>query len=260
MAGGSYDNYAEQIRAEFVDEAEDNLNTVEIILENLRSGNEDPAEALNKIRRPIHSLKGTSSVADFPLVTVVMHRLEDYMSNIKQIEKPQIEDIQIYIDKARELSSLDVDQTDVSSADLVRQLPNKHIEGVEAPAELDQQIIEAFLVVHERTAGLLFERELRAAGLRVTTMRRSFEALEMAVRTQPDIIILSGVIDALTGVDVACALHAMPKTKHIPVCILTSFEREHHELAGLPEDVRLIQKSKLKENLLDTLKTYKLLG
>jgi len=257
-----YDNLLGQLRGEFADEAEDQLNAMDILLENMRSGEvEAGEEQIKQIRRVSHSLKGSSSVADFPLVSLVMHRLEDYLSGVSKLSTNHLKDVQIYIDKAHKFSLLDFDQTSVSTADLSRELPEKRISGSDAPPTTisSNKIIEAMMVIKEKTAGLLFERELRAAGLRVTTVRNSFEAIEMTVRTEPDILIVSGVLDALTGVDVAAAISAMPTTSKIPVCLLTSFTKDHPDLKGLPDKVRLIRKSNLKEDLLETLNSLKLI-
>jgi HPt (histidine-containing phosphotransfer) domain-containing protein len=252
----AYDDLLVYLRGEFVDESEDNLNSIEILLENVRSGQEQADTAINLILRPSHSLKGSASVADFPLVSVIMHRLEDYLSGLKTLTNEHIEAVQVFVDKAREYSSLSVDQHKISTADLVRILPDRHATETAGNAAGEQRIVEAMMITREKTAGLIFERELRAAGLRVTTVRSSFEAIEMAVRTRPDLIICSGVLDILSGVDISCAMKAMPVTQDIPICLLTSFEKGHHELKGLREDVYLIQKTMLKDDLHHVLEKY----
>ena len=252
-----YDNLLATLRGEFIDEAEENHNNLDLVLENTRAGKEDSKDALMQVRRIAHSLKGSSGVADFPLVSLVMHRMEDYLDNVSELDEIIIDDLQVFLDKSREFSSLNIDQRSIDSAELSRQLPEKRIEGIggreEAGADIQVDIIEAMMVIKEKTSGLLFERELRAAGMRVTTVRSSFEAIEMAVRTKPDIVIVSGVLDELTGVDVASALKCMPKTSNISVALLTSFERGHSDLKGLPESVELIQKNNLKDDLLELL-------
>lgn len=254
----AYDNLLDTLRGEFMGEAEDNLNEIDILLGNLSSGVENPKEAMLKIKRPAHSLKGSSSVAEFPLVTVVMHRLEDYIGPLKEVTPKHIEDIRFYVEKAREYSDVQFDQKSISAAELARLLPKRPEEGAAAATQAPAKKIEALMVIKEKTAGMIFEREFNKFGMHVTTVRTSFEALEMIVRTQPDIVLLSGVVDVLSGVDIACALKAMPATKNIPVCLLTSFEKGHNELEGLPDDVPLISKNRLKDDLASALKQYKL--
>lgn len=260
MSSGAYDELMTQIRNEFADEAEDNLNVIDVILGNIDSGVENGKDAIIKIKRPAHSLKGSSGVADFPLVTIIMHRLEDYLSGIQEIKKEHIPDIQEYISLAREYSDVKVDQRAISTADLVRKLPAK--QGNDKPGEQKVQQkkdIEAMLVTTEKTAAAIFEREIRAHGVRVNTVKNSFQAIEMAVRARPNIIMVSGVLDVLTGVDVAAALHVMPTTSNIPVCLLTSFERGHPDLKGLPNDIELILKNHMKDDLDRVLKKFKLI-
>lgn len=258
-----YDNLLVTLRGEFIDEAEESLNNLELKLEALRAGKGDEKDAITQVRRVAHSLKGSSGVADFPLVTIVMHKLEDYLDDVKTLDKKHLDDIQIYLDKAREFSSVDVDQRSIESSALSRQLPEKRADGDEkkesavAATAKPENKIQALMVTKEKTAGMLFERELRAVGLSVTTVRSSFQAIEMTVRTKPDIIFVSVVLDELTGVDIAAAISAMPTTKTIPIAILTSFERGHGELEGLPTSSHLVQKNHLKDDLAKLLKELK---
>lgn len=257
-----YDNLLETLRGEFVDEAEDNINSLELLLEAVRRDASQRKDGLTQIRRVAHSLKGSSGVASFPLVTLVMHRLEDYLSTLSDLEDIHLDHVQIYLDKAREYANLSVDQNSVSSAELARMLPSLPMHGTpDVASHISGKIIEALMVTKEKMAARIFERELRMAGLRVSTVRDEFSAMEMIVRTRPDLVVMSAVLDdSLSGVDLACALVAMPATRDIPVCMLTSFERDHHDLRDLPEQVCLIRKSHLKEDLDEVLSGLVLLG
>ena len=241
------DAYFQQIRAEFVDEANDNFTEMELILGRLESKQEGANTGLNKLRRPVHSVKGSSAVAKFPLVTTVMHRLEDYLSALDDIAPEHIDDIRIYIDKAREVCSLDVDQHS-SGAELVRELPKRA--GRHDNEVKTSEHVEALLVVREKMAGLIFERELEQHGLHVITVRSSFEALEISARTRPDLVLVSGVLDELSGIDVVIALKSMPKTRDLNVCLFTSSEVKEQ----LPEGVFVIQKASLKTDIETILK------
>jgi len=255
-----YDDIIDQLRTDFVDEAEDNLNVIDITLENIRSGEPNHKEALIKIRRAAHSLKGSSSVVEFALVTLVMHRFEDYLNNLESLTPEQIEDAQVFSDKAREFSTIEFDQKSIPQSELSRALPHKRIEGLDTPEDAEKHWkIEVLLVMKERTSALIFERELRAAGLRVNTINKSFEALKMAVKTKPDMLIASGVIDELSGIDLISAIGAMPTTKDIPICLLTSFEKGHHELEDMPHHADVINKSNLKIDLIHALRKHNLI-
>lgn len=257
-----YEELMAQMRAEFVDEAEENFNEIDIMIQNLRAGNDDPKSAIIKLRRIAHSMKGTSGLSDFPLVGAIMHRLEDYLSGLDRLENKYLDDVQVYIDKARKFSSLSIDHSSIPASDIVRQLPDRILAGIDTTGMVadTENVIEVMMVIKEKTAGMLFERELRAAGLRVITVKNSFQAIESAVREKPNMIVVSGVLDELTGVDVAAAIASMPTTSKIPVCMLTSFPKGHPDLSGLPDKVELIHKNKLKDDLLNVLEKFKLIS
>jgi CheY-like chemotaxis protein len=53
-------------------------------------------------------------------------------------------------------------------------------------------------------------------------------------------IVASAVMDGISGVDLARALKSIHATRKIPFVLLTSFERDHPELRGLPDDAALV--------------------
>lgn len=240
------DSFIAQMRGEFIDEAGDVLSQFEIIIGNLRSGQEKLEEGLRRLRMLSHNLKGSSGVAGFPLLQLVMHRLEDYLEGSKEIPAAALDDIVVYVDKARMLISEDAEN--ITAADLVRQLPAKRGTFEVSDVALPNPV-EVLMVIKEKTAGMLFERELRACGMRVTILQNSFQAIEMAVRTVPDYIIVSGVLDELSGIDLACAFSSMPATQKIAVSLLTSMDANSPELKKLPPAVSLIRKNHFGDDL-----------
>src|SRR5258708_144477 len=63
----------------------------------------------------------------------------------------------------------------------------------------------------------------------------------LGVYGQPDMLICSAVLDELSGIDLACALSAMPVTAKIPLALLTSFEWGHPSLEQLPSRVAILR-------------------
>ncbi len=247
-----YDEILASLRVEFRDEAEDQLNILEVLIGNIESGVENAEDALIKIRRPAHSLKGSSSVAEFPLVTIIMHRLEDYLSSVTELKKSHLYDIGKYIDLARKYANPDFDQSSVSRAELVRMLPQKRsaaeadtIEGAAA-----SPMREVMLVSRDRVTAHFFERELRAQNLNVVVVTNPMEALQMAIQTQPELFVTSAELDGtLSGIDIVKALSVMNGTQKIKTCLLTSYDRTHAHLAGLSDEVLLMHKNNVKEEL-----------
>ena len=88
-----------QIESEFFDEARDTLGTIDIALENVRSKKTSGAEALATLRRGVMSLRTQGRTVNLPLINLVTHQFDDYLSGLKELEGPAIDDAQAYVDK-----------------------------------------------------------------------------------------------------------------------------------------------------------------
>ena len=70
-----------------------------------------------------------------------------------------------------------------------------------------------------------FERALRAEGYDMISALDGESGLKLAQTQSPDLILLDIVLPKLNGFDVLKRLKRDPKTKEIPVIILTNLER-----------------------------------
>jgi PleD family two-component response regulator len=67
------------------------------------------------------------------------------------------------------------------------------------------------------------------------------EALTLAIRMKPNLIITSATMAELPGTDLARALAAMATTHSIPVAILTSLDEGELNKQGLPQGMPTIR-------------------
>lgn len=88
----------------------------------------------------------------------------------------------------------------------------------------------------------IVELELRACGFRVVTEPSTLSAIGTVIRTKPDLVIATAVMAGMSGIDLACALDAMPATRAIPIALLTSLDAADVQLRALPHNVPVIQK------------------
>lgn len=231
-----------QVENEFLEEAQDIMNNLEILRENLRSDYND--DTMMQFRRNVQMLGAQAHTADFGVVSLLAHRLDDYLQRIKSMAPTHANDIRMFLDKLE--SALDGSLT-ISSrhagAELVRELPSTTKFDHEF-GDLEQKNIEILVIVPDKAMGTIVEREMAACGYRVSFVKTSFKGFEMAVRTRPDMILAAGVIDDLTGVDLACAFAAMPAVKDIPFALLTSYNWGHSSLKSLPPSSALVRKGK----------------
>jgi len=77
---------------------------------------------------------------------------------------------------------------------------------------------------------ILLEKRLLASGYEVFTATNGKEALLIARRELPDLIILDILMPEMDGSEMAARLHEDPKTKDIPILFLTCLftKREEH--------------------------------
>jgi len=230
------DGLDERIQQEFVDEARDVLSELDVMIGNVRSHAVTDAAALGQIRRHCHNLLAGSRAVNLPVVEMVVHRLEDYVTDLNELPGPQLDDVQTFLDKLRGALAGEVAIGEISH--VVRQLPARKTFDI---GDIELLDIEVMLINPQRTAARFVERELQACGYRVINARSSFEAIALAVRGQPDMIICSAMLDELTGIDLACAFSAMPTTDQIPFALLTSFGWGHPSLARLPNRVAILR-------------------
>ena len=108
--------------------------------------------------------------------------------------------------------------------------------------------LEILLVTSSRILGRAVEGELTRRGYRVVTVKSSLDVFETAVRTRPDLIIASAIMDGVSGIDLARALQVMRPTSGLRFALLTSFDANHPELRQLPDDVALVHHDRDMDN------------
>jgi CheY-like chemotaxis protein len=231
-----------QVEAEFIEEVRDILNGIEVLIGNVRSHASPGGEGLARIRREMVNVAVRGATVDQPLITIIAHRLSEYLGDVVELDSHRLDDIQVFIDQIRRALDGGTEAASVADgAKLVRALPARHV-GNFNPADITATNVEIMMVIPDKAMSRIVERELHACGYRVTNVRSPFQAIETIIRTKPDMVIVSAVLNELSGVDVAAALTAMPSTRDLPVAILTSYSWGHPSLADLPTRVPVIRK------------------
>jgi len=239
MAVDKIEEMDRQVEAEFIEEVRDIVSGLEVLIGNLRSNSVPAKEALPRIQRDMLNVAVRGSTVDQPLVTIVAHRFGEYVADLTSASPQQLDDMIAFIDQIR--AALDGKVEVSASASVVRALPAR-IDSNFNPADVKITNIEVLMVISDRSTARIVEREMRACGYRTSTVRSPFQALEMAVRTKPDLVVISGVLDDLTGVDLATAFATMPATRNLKVAVLTSYGFGHPSLNELPARVPVIRK------------------
>jgi len=237
--GPELDDVVLALQGELITEAKDRLTRMAALLGALSEGTEAGAGALQKIRQDAHNLKGVGGTYGFPMITVVSHCLEDYLSDLDGRIDDDIAPVHHFFDVMHDILAGGYDDSDDWGSKLVRNLPVRTSADFEAGQPI---LVEVLMVMPTNAVSRHIEAELRACGYRVIKVRSSFEATEFAVRTRPDLIVVSGLLDELNGADVTRMLAVIGKTREIPVALVTSFERDHPKFAGLASRTAFVRK------------------
>jgi PleD family two-component response regulator len=241
MSSGNVEAMEHQVEAEFLEEVRDTLSGLDVLIGNLRSRSAKADEALPRLRHDMVSVATCGRSLDQPLIVIVAHRLSEYLADLKDLSATQIDDIQTFLDQIRKVLDGEVSPAADASAKMVRALPAKKAFDFDV-ATVTQTNVEILLVIPDKAMNRIVERELAACGYRVSNVRSPFQALETAVRTKPDMVIASAVLEDLSGIDLACAFSSMAPTRNLPFAILTSYSWGHPSLEGLPPRAPIIRK------------------
>jgi CheY-like chemotaxis protein len=252
----SADNENERrVIGEFLDELRDTASSLQVLLGNLRSKSVAPDEGLATLKRDASSLRSNAQALNVPLIKLVTHRLDEYLADLKVLGAGELDEIQVFVDRIDKLA----DGDPVAHADMpamVRALPARRTGDIDF-GPIVQKNVEVLLVVPEKAMSRIVERELAACGYRTSTVRSPFEAIETVVHTRPDMVIASMELGVLSGVDLGCALAAMPATQGIPYALFTSYSWGHAKLAGLPPRASVIRKGpQFGDDLAETLARF----
>ena len=237
--GQSLDEVTAALRIEFIERAGDHLDELDAAItaaEADAASGRIPDDV--EFRHHVRSLKSSGGTMGLPLVTVIAHRLEDYMSEMEAAGGSALAGIQVFVGRIRDAIEGRINDSTDNAAEIARAMP---IAGV-ADFDVVKVDKEVMLISPKDTSSRIVSRELQACGFRVVNVPSPFVALEQIALTKPDLAIATAVLDGLTGIDLACAVRSMPATHALHFALMTSFEEGHNALKSLPEGVPVIRK------------------
>ncbi|TNE60737.1 MAG: response regulator [Alphaproteobacteria bacterium] len=226
----------EELRTEAIDTVEDRLHNLQEAVQQYLDGIIRSSDALAVVRLEAHSLKTVAASFEMKALKVLCHRFEDYFFNVKDLTPEISKDILYFADRMSECLDAFVNNTEIDVSQMMRKLPNKA--GFDV-ADVTVTDIEVMLVMEPGLATKIVTRELLECGYRMINVASTMDAIQLIPSMRPDAVIVSRVMPELTGVDLACALRAMPTTRDIPVALIAT---ENREITDLPIDVPVLRK------------------
>lgn len=108
------------------------------------------------------------------------------------------------------------------------------IEGLHLPSKFLMNNVKKILIADDEPDILeIIQYNLKAEGYDVYTAKNGMEALEMAQKVEPDLILLDIMMPGKNGIDVCRMLRLNPLFKNTLVVFLTALSDESTEIHGL---------------------------
>jgi signal transduction histidine kinase/ligand-binding sensor domain-containing protein/DNA-binding response OmpR family regulator len=96
--------------------------------------------------------------------------------------------------------------------------------------EHEKQIL---LIVDDHTELRKFVADIFSNRFQIVESERGEEALELALKFLPDVVITDWMMPGMSGINLCRALRSNPKTNHIPIIILTSKSSQDSQIEGM---------------------------
>jgi len=226
-----------ELRTEAIDTVEDRLHNLQESIRDFQDGVIEGKHALASVRLEAHSLKSVAASFEMKALKVICHRFEDYFFNVSELKQENCKDILFFADRMAECLEAFVQDREFDVSSMMRKLPNKG--GFEV-GDIMVSEIEVMLVMEPGTATKIVTRELLECGYRMINVASTMDAIQLIPSMKPDAVIVSRIMPELSGVDLACALKAMPTTRDIPVALIATSEKE--KFKDLPDNVPVLRK------------------
>jgi CheY-like chemotaxis protein/HPt (histidine-containing phosphotransfer) domain-containing protein len=234
----SEEDMEDRLRLEFVDDARDRLQRMYETVERVGKGSLSAVQGISGLSMEAHNLKGCGTAFGYPAVSLVAHRLEDYITGLSALNERHIVDIDTYLDRASALVERS-EQPDLAETNqILRALPVRYIFDVK---DVEVHNVEVMLVTPSKVVARKVSMELAACGYRPIRVQDPIESISLAVRMPPDMLIASMVMDGLSGLDVIRGLKAMSVTRKVPMALLTSLDPDDAVLKEIPAGVGVIR-------------------
>lgn len=227
------------MRHEFLEGTSDRLDEVDLAIRDLLAKRGDWNNNLLEIKRNVHSIKGGSSTFGFPTVSMIAHSLEDYLETSSSVGQTEIEDVQFFIDRIREIVDQGDEPEEEIAARILNGLPTRKRRGetVARPT-----IATVLLLMPKGLQRKIIGQELSSFGFRVLIADTALKAIDLGLTIKPNLVVASMVLDRMSGVDLARVFQGIEATRQTRILLMTASDLEAVDLAQLPGNATVIRK------------------
>jgi chemotaxis protein histidine kinase CheA len=231
----------DEVRGEFIEITGERLTTVDDIISALIAAPEENQHQLLDLQRHIHSIKGQGTTFDFPTVSDVAHRLEDYIETSAKLDKNSLLGMQVFVDVIRRIIESRNNPTPNEVSRIISELP---VTASSAPETTQTPIDEVriLLVMPKGAQRKIIGKELAACGFHIVNSDTPVDALRIAIAQAPNIVIASRVMEEMSGIEFAQVMNVIEATRKCRVVIATSSDITDKDAKTIPEGTAFIHK------------------
>ena len=95
------DAILQRLRQEFIDSSLEFLDSIEQSVVAIEDPDTDASAQIEEIQRVVHTIKGQGATFDFPAVTRIAHRMEDYMEATAEWGSVRVKGLPKFVDELR---------------------------------------------------------------------------------------------------------------------------------------------------------------
>lgn len=226
------------MQIEYVETTQDRLAQVDQAIAALLEGIGNAENHVLEIKRMVHTIKGTASSFGFPTISMLAHSLEDYFETAGDLGENELYDVQLYVDRMREIIDDGENPDEVTAGKIIRGLPSKPKSVVDHMRVGETTVL---MVMQRGVQRKIIGRELASFGFRVVIAEDTLEAVKLGMIMRPEIIITAMHVTPFTGAEMAGVMASIKATQHANILLVTASD-DDVDLADLPPNVTVGRK------------------
>lgn len=227
-----------RLKQDFIEGSLEKLDGIDDIIDNIYNDRGERGDQFFQMQRDVHSIKGSAGTHGMHLLTLVAHRLEDYIEACPRLNKEQWRGVQLYIDEMRHLVDLGKDPSEQERDDILHRLPHAQQEVVEFSTQKKKKVT-VLIVMPPGVQRKLIGKELASCGFDLSFTDRPVEAIRLVMDLKPDAVLSNQEFRNMTGSELANVLSSIKLTSQVPFALLTSSDIEAD---SLPKSAHIVKK------------------
>ncbi|WP_417784330.1 Hpt domain-containing protein [Terasakiella pusilla] len=218
-----------RLKQDFIEGSLEKLDDIDTIIDNIYNDRGDRGEQFFQLQRDVHSIKGSAGTHGMHLLTLVAHRLEDFIEAAPRLKQEQWRSVQIYIDELRTLVDMGKDPSAHEREQILARLPHAQDTATEFSNQKSKKVT-VLVVMPPGVQRKVIGKELASCGFDLSFTDRPVEAIRLVMDLQPDAVLANQEFRNMTGSELGRVLREIKLTEQTPFALLTSSDGHENDL------------------------------